>query len=159
MFWQPDSSKEMVADNTERSKNYRKSTYYTLNDINISKLKTLSEIIILSRQTQGLFNTLREFGETLDDVVVHLYPKKYTLDKLDISDLEKLENSFKELLSTKANISEMLNQLLLDYQNDENSIKTDNTKLESHVTTLYNQILEKSKGAKKLKSDIFQYIT
>ncbi|WP_267501054.1 hypothetical protein [Borreliella garinii] len=41
MFWKPDSSKETVSDNTERSKNYRKSTYYTLNDINISKLKTL----------------------------------------------------------------------------------------------------------------------
>ncbi|WP_234925441.1 virulence associated lipoprotein [Borreliella valaisiana] len=62
--------------------------------------------------------------------------KKDTLDKLEISNLEKLKNSFKELLSTKATISETLNKLLLDYQNDENSIKTDSTKLESHVTTL-----------------------
>nr|WP_235633197.1 hypothetical protein [Borreliella mayonii] len=40
----------------------------------------------------------------------------------------------------------MLNQLLLDYQDDKDSIiKTDVTKLESHVTTLQNQILEKIK--------------
>ncbi|ACN52793.1 virulence associated lipoprotein [Borreliella valaisiana] len=146
---------EKIADNSERSKRYRKRIYATLNDIDISELKTLSEIIMLSGQTQGLFNTLSTFGETLDDVIVHLYPKKDTLDKLKISDLEKLKNSFKELLSIKAIISETLNKLLLDYQNDENSIKTDNTKLESHVTTLYNQILEKNKETKKLKSDIF----
>ncbi len=99
---------------------------------------------MLSRQTQGLFNTLRGFGGTLS--LARMWAstyilKKDTLDKLEISNLEKLKNSFKELLSTKATISETLNKLLLDYQNDENSIKTDSTKLESHVTTHYNQIL------------------
>ncbi|WP_301409519.1 virulence associated lipoprotein [Borreliella tanukii] len=152
LFWQ--GSSETAAANTERSKNYRKLTYCALNDIDISKLKKLSEIIMLSNQTQGLFNTLRGFGSILDEVIVSLYPKKDTLDKLEISDLENLKNSFEKLLSIKASISEMLNQLLLYYQNNENIIKKDNTKLEFHANTLFKQLLEKREEAEKLKNDI-----
>ncbi|WKC81190.1 virulence associated lipoprotein (plasmid) [Borreliella tanukii] len=151
----PSPGGEKVADNTERSNRYRKRTYATLNDIDISELKTLTEIIMLSGQTQGLFNTLSAFGGTLDDVIVHLYTKKDALDKLEILNLENLKNSFEEFLSIKTIVSKILNQLLLDYQNNENSIKKDQAKLESHVATLYNQILEKSEGVEKLKNDIF----
>ncbi len=39
----------------------------------------------------------------------------------------------------------MLNQLLLDYKNDTNSIQTDTAKLEPHIISFSNQILEKQK--------------
>ncbi|WLN25748.1 complement regulator-acquiring protein [Borreliella valaisiana] len=153
LFW-IDSPKESAADNTARSKNYRKLTYCALNDIDINKLKEISEIIILSKQHGGLLNAIRDFGSILDEMIFCLYPKKDTLDKLEISDLEKLKNSFEKLLSIKTIFSEDINQILLDYQNNENLIKTDTTKLKSHATTLLNQILEKIKEARELRSEI-----
>lgn len=87
-------------------------------------------------------------------MILFLYPKKDALDKLEISNLEKLKNSFEKLLSMKSIVSDMLNQLLLDYQDDKNFIKTDTTKLESHTTTLQNQILEKNKEGTELVEDI-----
>ncbi|ABH02503.1 putative lipoprotein, Borrelia protein family PFam60 (plasmid) [Borreliella afzelii PKo] len=87
-------------------------------------------------------------------MILFLYPKKDALDKLEISNLEKLKNSFEKLLFMKSIVSDMLNQLLLDYQDDKNFIKTDTTKLESHTTTLQNQILEKNKEGTELGGDI-----
>ncbi|ACN93346.1 borrelia burgdorferi virulent strain associated lipoprotein (plasmid) [Borreliella finlandensis] len=87
-------------------------------------------------------------------MILFLYPKKDALDKLEISNLEKLKNSFEKLLFMKSIVSDMLNQLLLDYQDDKNFIKTDTTKLESHTTTLQNQILEKNKEETELGEDI-----
>ncbi|MBB5141687.1 hypothetical protein HNP63_001108 [Borreliella afzelii] len=87
-------------------------------------------------------------------MILFLYPKKDALDKLEISNLEKLKNSFEKLLSIKSIVSDMLNQLLLDYRDDKNFIKTDTTKLESHTTTLQNQILEKNKEETELVEDI-----
>ncbi|WP_327786620.1 CRASP family complement regulator-acquiring lipoprotein [Borreliella turdi] len=43
---------------------------------------------------------------------------------------------------------------LLDYQNNENSIKTDNTKSGSYVVALSNQIQEKYNEVERLKSDV-----
>ncbi len=146
---------EKIADNTERSIRYRKRTYGALNDIDTDKLKEFSKIIMLSGQTQGLFNTLNFFGTALDDMIVCLYPKKDILDKLEISDLQKLKNLLEKLLSTKADVSKMLNQLLLDYQNNENSIQKDTNKLKSYVITLCNQTEEKQKEAENLKNEIF----
>ncbi len=54
----------------------------------------------------------------------------------------------------KSIVSDMLNQLLLDYQDDKDSIKTDIAKLESHLTELYKQIEKKSSQATKLKNNI-----
>ncbi|MCD2401601.1 hypothetical protein LRB67_04920 [Borreliella bissettiae] len=71
------------------------------------------------------------------------------LDKLDISTLEKLREAFKKILSTMKITSETLNQLLLDYQNDKNLMKTYVTKLESYASTLLNQIEEKAKEVKE----------
>ncbi|WP_373589132.1 CRASP family complement regulator-acquiring lipoprotein, partial [Borreliella afzelii] len=91
LFWQ-DSSGESVTADTKRSKDYRKQTYATLNNININELKTFSEIVVLAKQTHILINIVRSFGAALDDVIVCLYPKKDILDKLEISDLQKLKN-------------------------------------------------------------------
>ncbi|APS99317.1 hypothetical protein Bmayo_04710 (plasmid) [Borreliella mayonii] len=146
---------EKIADNTERSKRYRQCIYGILNAIDTNKLKELSKVIMLSEQTQGLFNIFNGLGSTIDEVIVYLYFKKDTLDKLETLELENLKNSFEKLLSTKTIISEMLNQLLLDYQNDKNLIKTNVTKLKFHVIELYKQIVKKSEEAEKLKSDIF----
>uniref|UniRef100_UPI003AF66EBD virulence associated lipoprotein n=2 Tax=Borreliella afzelii TaxID=29518 RepID=UPI003AF66EBD len=148
-------SGESVTADTKRSKDYRKQTYATLNNININELKTFSEIVVLAKQTHILINIVRSFGAALDDVIVCLYPKKDILDKLEISDLQKLKNLLEKLLSTKADVSKMLNQLLLDYQNDTNSIQTDTAKLEPRVTTFSKQMLEKQKEAENIRNEIF----
>ncbi|WPM06346.1 virulence associated lipoprotein (plasmid) [Borreliella sinica] len=154
LFWQ-ESGKESVSDNTERSKRYRQYTYAALNDIDTNALKKLSAIIILSGQADSLLNIFKRFGNTLDDVTVYLSSKKDTLEKLDILDLEKLKNSLEKLLSIKTIISNILNKLLLDYQNNENLIKTEIANFKSYINILSNQILEKSEEAKILKTDIF----
>ncbi len=153
LFWQ-DSSGESVTADTKRSKDYRKQTYATLNDININELKTFSKIVVSAKQTQILINIVRSFGAALDDVIVYLYPKKDNLDKLEIADLQKLKNSFEKLLSIKEGVSKMLNQLLLDYKNDTNSIQTDTAKLEPHIISFSNQMLEKQKEAEAIRTEI-----
>ncbi|WP_029346989.1 virulence associated lipoprotein [Borreliella garinii] len=145
---------EKISDNTERSIRYRTRTYGALNDIDTDKLKEFTRIIMLSKQTQDLFNTLSAFGGNIDDVIVYLYPKKDNLDKLEISDLEKLKDLFKKLLSTKEIVSKISKQLLLDYQDDTNSIKTDTTKLELHGKEIVKQIVEQKQEAEKLRNDI-----
>ncbi|WP_418457393.1 virulence associated lipoprotein [Borreliella andersonii] len=148
------ASYETVADNTERSKNYRKFTYATLNPINTNKLSNLSKILIQSKQKTLLFDTFCSFGSTFDTVINHLYPKKDTLDTLSVSDLKRLKNSFEKLLSIKTDISKILEQLLLDYKDYINSAKTNIAKLESHLTELYKQITKKSFQATELKNNI-----
>ncbi|MCD2332739.1 virulence associated lipoprotein [Borreliella americana] len=125
-----------------------------LNAININEFKTFSEIVKLSSQKKDLLNTLYIFGNFLDYAIVSLYSKKDALDKLNTSNLETLKNSFEELLSTKTIVAEMFKQLLLDYQNDTNHIKTNLIKLESHINTLFNQIIETKEKAQKLKNII-----
>lgn len=66
---------------------------------------------------------------------------------------------FEKLLSIKTIVSKMSKHLLLDYQNNENSIKTDNTKLGSYVVALSNQIKEKYNEAERLKSEIILIYT
>ncbi|WNY66327.1 CRASP family complement regulator-acquiring lipoprotein (plasmid) [Borreliella andersonii] len=53
-----------------------------------------------------------------------------------------------KFLSIKTTVSEMMHQLLLDYQNNINSIKTDENKLKSHVNTLSDQIIKHRKRQK-----------
>ncbi|WKC89474.2 CRASP family complement regulator-acquiring lipoprotein (plasmid) [Borreliella finlandensis] len=137
---------EKVAADTERAKRYRKNTYSILNTINDNQLKKFSGIVMLSGQMQGMFNTLKAIEHTLANLIVHLYSKD-NLEKLEISNLKKLKNLFEKLISTTktTTVSKMMHQLLLDYQNDENNIRTDENKLKSHTDTLYNQIVEKRK--------------
>ncbi|MBB6031920.1 hypothetical protein HNR35_000923 [Borreliella spielmanii] len=145
-----------AADNIERAKDYRKRTYAVLNDIDTNEFKKFSEIIILSKQTEGIFNSFNSFGATIEDTFVFLlYPnKKDNLDKLEISDLEKLKNSIEKFLSIKTIISKTLTQFLLDYENNNNHIKTDSSKLKSYLATIANQIEEQNKEALKLKNDM-----
>ncbi|ACN93374.1 virulent strain associated lipoprotein (plasmid) [Borreliella finlandensis] len=101
---------------------------------------------MLSGQMQGMFNTLEAIGYTLANLLIPLYSKKDNLEKLEISNLKKLKNSFEKLVSTTTTVSKMRHQLLLDYQNDKNHIRIDENKLKSHEDTLYNhQIGEKRK--------------
>nr|AAU85949.1 hypothetical protein BGP099 [Borreliella bavariensis PBi] len=153
MAWST-SPNEDIADNTERSKRYRKYIYCTLNAIDTNKLKELSEIILLSGQTDNLLKIFKELGSAIDDVIASLYSKKDTLNELEILDLKNLKNLFEKLLSTKTVVSEILNQLLLDYKDDKDFIKTNNTKLKSHVYALLKQIIKKSEETEKLKSNI-----
>ncbi|WP_325064387.1 virulence associated lipoprotein [Borreliella bavariensis] len=153
LYWST-SPNEDISDNTERSKRYRKYIYCTLNAIDTNKLKELSEIILLSGQTENLLEIFKELGNAIEDVIVSLYSKKDTLNELEILDLENIKNSFEKLLSTRTVVSEMINQLLLDYKDDKDSIKTNNTKLKFHVHTLLKQIIKKSEEKEKLKSDI-----
>ncbi|WKC84883.1 virulence associated lipoprotein [Borreliella lusitaniae] len=159
-WWGKDGSSkgENIAANTERSKNYRKKIYSALSDIDTNQLKKVSEIVMLSKQTQGLFNTLSAFGNTLDQVIIDLYSKKDYLNKLEISNIEKLKNSFEKILSIKKDVSGELNQLLLDYENDTNNIKTNAAELKSYVIKLHNQILEKKEKENELKNEIFSLI-
>ncbi|ABH02201.1 putative lipoprotein, Borrelia protein family PFam60 (plasmid) [Borreliella afzelii PKo] len=159
LVWVGNLSSEKIADNSDKSKRYRKYIYATLNAIDTNKLKEFSEIIILSGQTQSLFSIFNEFGSAIDDVIVYLYSKKDTINKLDTLDLEKLKNSFEKLLSTKTIVSEMLNQLLLDYQNNKNLIKTNFTKLKSYVIELYKQLVKKREESENLKNDIISIYT
>ncbi|WP_327785839.1 CRASP family complement regulator-acquiring lipoprotein [Borreliella garinii] len=81
-------------------------------------------------------------------MIVSLYSKKDTLNKLEILELENLKNSFEKLLSIRTVVSEMINQLLLDYKSNKNSIKTNNIELEFHVYARLKQIIKKVKKKK-----------
>ncbi|WP_424632687.1 virulence associated lipoprotein [Borreliella lusitaniae] len=144
---------ENISSNTERSKRFRRHTYTVLSTINTDELKELSNILKGVKELH-IFNHFSTLGGVLDIVTDHLYPKKDALDKLDTSDLEKLKNNLEKILSTITTVSEMIKKLTLDYKNNENPIKTDNTELESHINTLYNQIQEKAIEAEKLRDEI-----
>ncbi|WP_327786031.1 CRASP family complement regulator-acquiring lipoprotein [Borreliella valaisiana] len=47
-----------------------------------------------------------------------------------------------------------IKQILLDYQKNKKSIKTDDSKLNSYFDTLSNQLNEKNKGVKNLRTTI-----
>ncbi|WNY60632.1 virulence associated lipoprotein (plasmid) [Borreliella bissettiae] len=156
--WSSSPGEKVTAD-TERAKRYRKNIYSILNTIDDNQLKKFSEIVMLSGQIQGIFNTIEAIEYTLSSLIVpSLYPKKGNLEKLEISNLKKLKDSFEKVLSIKTTVSKMMHQLLLDYQNDTNQIKTDENKLKSHTDTLCNQISEKKNEAEKLNDDIFPII-
>ncbi|WP_215537634.1 virulence associated lipoprotein [Borreliella bavariensis] len=152
-----EDTEETAAGNIEKAKIYRQRTYAVLNDIDTNEFKKFSEIIMLSEQTEGLFNSFNSFGATIEDTFIFLIDpnKKDNLEKLEISDLYRLKNSIEKFLSIKTMISKMLTQLLLDYKNNNNPIQTDNSKLNSYLATISNQIEEQNAEAIKLKNDIF----
>ncbi|WKC98571.1 virulence associated lipoprotein [Borreliella burgdorferi] len=45
-----------------------------------------------------------------------------------------------KFLSTKTTVLEMMQQLLLDYQNNINNIQTDENALKSHIEDICNQV-------------------
>ncbi|WP_417903345.1 CRASP family complement regulator-acquiring lipoprotein (plasmid) [Borreliella andersonii] len=148
-----------VSENKPEPKKFRENTYSTLSAIDDNKLKDLSEIIRKSGQIQGLFNIFNRFGINFNEPLNHVYSKKDTLKELEISDLEKLKNSFEKLLSLKATFTKMLNQLLLDYENDKDHIRTDTNKLKSYGTEFFNQLDEKESESYAPKNQIFSIVT
>ncbi|WP_417903348.1 complement regulator-acquiring protein [Borreliella andersonii] len=150
---------KQVSENEPEPKKIRENIYFTLSAIDDNKLKDLSKIIREAEQTQGLFNIFLRFGRNFKELLNHVYSKKDTLKELEISDLEKLKNSFEKLLSLKATFTEMLNQLLLDYENDKDHIQTDTNKLKPYVTEFFHQLRKKESELHAPKNQIFSIVT
>ncbi|WP_215537606.1 virulence associated lipoprotein [Borreliella bavariensis] len=144
----------ILSDNSKKARKYRRNVYTILSTIDTKDLKEFSNILQLVGRIPNIFNHLYAFGDIFDTVADHLYPKKDTLDELDISDLEKLKQSLEKVLFIIKIASEESKQLLLDYQSDKNSIKTDVAKLTSHIDILSNQMEEKVTEAENLQEDI-----
>ncbi|WP_417903342.1 virulence associated lipoprotein [Borreliella andersonii] len=151
--WNWGKGTEKMSDNTERSIKFRRHTYTILSVLDIDELKEFSNIILLAKEEHilGVFSML---GEVLDIAIDHLHPKKGKLNKLDTSDLNTLKISFDKILSIVESISGMSQQLLLDYKNNKNIIKTDINELKSHVNKLKNQFREQAIEARNLQKFI-----
>ncbi len=80
--------------------------------------------------------------------------KKDALNKANTLDLEKIKNSLKQLFSIRKFFSTSIKQILLDYQKNTNSIKTEDSKLEEYLGTILNQFNEKNKEVGNLKNTI-----
>ncbi|WP_316258737.1 virulence associated lipoprotein [Borreliella andersonii] len=155
IFWSGSKETNIKAsDDNQISKKYRKNIYSTL-AIDDNKLKDFSKMLTTSSQILGVFSVLNNLGDIFEEVIVSLYSKKETLKKLGIPNLDKLKNLFEKLLSIKTTVSETMRQLLLDYQNNKNSINTDINKLNSHAKTIYNQMKVKKEKAYELQREIF----
>ncbi len=149
--WGPNTEK--ISSNTDRSIKYRRHIYTILSSIDTKEFKEFTNILKLTI-ILDMYNLFNDLGRSLDIATNYLYSKKETLDKLDTSDLEKLKNSFEKILSIIQNVSEMSKQLLLDYKNATNLIKTDINKLESYVNTLHNQFKEQTTEVETLQQVI-----
>ncbi|WKC84884.1 virulence associated lipoprotein [Borreliella lusitaniae] len=150
-----DEKGEKVAEDSERSNRYRKNVYSALYTIDTNQLKTVSEIIMSAEKEQDLFNTISLHQGKINDTIVDLYSKKDTLNKLEISDIEKLKNLFEKILFIKKDVSDSFNQLLLDYKNDKNNIiQTNSDELKSYLTKLHKKLIEKETETDKLKEEI-----
>ncbi len=90
----------------------------------------------------------------MEKTIKHLLPEKDALDKTKISDLQKIKNSLKQLFSIRNFFAKTIKQILLDYQKNKKSIKTDDSKLNSYFDTLSNQLNEKNKEVKNLITTI-----
>ncbi|MBB6208450.1 virulence associated lipoprotein [Borreliella lanei] len=144
---------EDISDNTERSIRFRRHTYTLLSTLDIDELKEFSDIMQKGKASK-IFNSFSTLGGVLDIVSDHLYTKKDNLDKLNISDLEQLKNSFKKILSIIKSVSEMSKQIILDYENNKDLIQTDVNELKSYLNKLYNEFQEKAKEAERLEKFI-----
>ncbi|WP_418909386.1 virulence associated lipoprotein (plasmid) [Borreliella sinica] len=142
MGWS-DPGGEFLSSNTNRSIRYRGRVYTISSLIDDNELKEFSNIITIGDISGLMLATFNDLGGAIDNSIDFLCSKKDALDKLDISDIEKLKKSFDTILSIVKFVSETSKQILLDYQNDKNLIKTDTSKLRSHLYKLYDQIKEK----------------
>ncbi|EEF82009.1 CRASP family complement regulator-acquiring lipoprotein [Borreliella valaisiana] len=133
---------------------YRRHTYTLLSLIDDNELKEFSNIIRITNKTNSVLSSFSDLGGVLDVVTDRLYPKKSNLDKLNTSDLEKIKESFEKILSIIKSVSETSKQILLDYQNNKNLIKTDVEKLKSYLDILCNQMRKKAMEAEKLQKII-----
>ncbi len=101
-----------------------------------------------------VLNTIAILELDMEKTIKHLFLKKDALDKAKISDLKKIKNSLKQLFSIRKFFAKTIKQILLDYQKNRKSIKTDNSKLNSYFDTLSNQLNEKNKEVKNLRTTI-----
>ncbi|WP_418885145.1 virulence associated lipoprotein [Borreliella carolinensis] len=146
---------EDISDNTERSIKFRRHAYIILSALDIDELKEFSDIVTNKSVPVGdIFSSFGVLGDIIDTVSDHLHSKKDKLNKLDISDLKTLKNSFDKILSTVESVSVMSKQLVLDYENNKNFIKTNTNELESYLMKLNNQFKEKADEAEKLQKFI-----
>ncbi|WP_418885143.1 virulence associated lipoprotein [Borreliella carolinensis] len=148
--WSWGKGTEKISDNTERSVRFRRHTYTILSTLDIDELKEFSNIILLATE-EIIFGSFSILGGVLDTVSNHLYHKKDNLNKLDISDLKTLKNSLDKILSIIESVSRMSKQLVLDYENNKDFIKTNTNKLESHVYKLKNEFKQQAVEARNLK--------
>uniref|UniRef100_UPI00124459F7 CRASP family complement regulator-acquiring lipoprotein n=1 Tax=Borreliella turdi TaxID=57863 RepID=UPI00124459F7 len=144
---------EWISSDSRRSRNFRKHVYAALIDMDSNDWGVFTEILLISGNGV-ILNNLNGYGGSLDPSIVHLYSKKDTLDKLDISDLEKLKNYFEELWSIKKDLSKIFIQILLAYKDNNNLIKTDNSKLRSYATPLFEQVKAKTRRTEVLVGKI-----
>ncbi|APS99292.1 blasticidin-S acetyltransferase (plasmid) [Borreliella mayonii] len=142
---------EDVSGNSARSIKFRRHTYTLLSTLDIHELKEFSDI--MQKGKLEIFLSFSHLGHSLDKASDHLYSKKDNLDKLNISDLEQLKNSFKKILSIIKSVSEMSKQIILDYKNN-NLIQTDVNELKSYLNKLNNEFKEKAVEAERLQKFI-----
>ncbi|WP_418905863.1 virulence associated lipoprotein [Borreliella carolinensis] len=158
LYWKASNGNKMRAsEDLDVSKRFRKRIYSALNAIDDNELKNFSKMMRESKQLLLIFDKLKFLGITIEDTIHSLYSKKNNLEKLGIPNLKKVKNLFEQFLYTTQIASKMAYQLLLDYQNDEN-IKTDINKLESHVQTICEQMDEKIKEAYYMETEISSII-
>ncbi|WP_418909393.1 virulence associated lipoprotein (plasmid) [Borreliella sinica] len=151
---------ESMSSNTDRSIKYRRRVYITLSLIDDKELKKISDILRLAGQTLELelFRVFVAIGYLLEEVTNPLYSKKDVLYKLSISDLDKLKKLFNTILSTIKFVSEKTKQILLDYQDDKNLIKTDVTKLKSYLDAFCKQMREETVEAENLLKEVISLV-
>ncbi|QFI15014.1 virulence associated lipoprotein (plasmid) [Borrelia sp. CA_690] len=101
-----------------------------------------------------VLNSIAILELNIEQVINHLGSKKETLDKTKTLDLEKIKNSLEQLFSIRNFFSTIIKKVLLDHQNNENSIKPDDSKSETYFDTIYNQFNEKNKETVNLKKTI-----
>ncbi|WP_421136287.1 CRASP family complement regulator-acquiring lipoprotein (plasmid) [Borreliella yangtzensis] len=101
-----------------------------------------------------VLNTIAILELEVEKTINHLFLKKDTLDKAKTLDLKKIKNSLEQLFSIRDFFSKTVKQILLDYQKNKNSIKTDDSQLNSYFDTLLNQLNEKNKEVNNLKTTI-----
>ncbi|MBB6208460.1 virulence associated lipoprotein [Borreliella lanei] len=101
-----------------------------------------------------VLNSIAILELNIEQVINHLDLKKETLDKANTSDLENIKNSLEKLFSIRNFFSTIIKRILLDHQNNENSIKLDDSKSETYFNTIYNQFNEKNKKVRNLKKTI-----
>uniref|UniRef100_UPI003B216C11 CRASP family complement regulator-acquiring lipoprotein n=1 Tax=Borreliella californiensis TaxID=373543 RepID=UPI003B216C11 len=101
-----------------------------------------------------VLNNIAILELNLEQTINHLDSKKDALDKANTLDLEKIKNSFEQLLSIREFFSKSIKKILLDYQKNENSIQIEDSKLEEHLGITLNQFNEKNKEVKNLKKTI-----
>ncbi|WP_418885150.1 virulence associated lipoprotein [Borreliella carolinensis] len=101
-----------------------------------------------------VLNSIAILELNLEQTINHLDSKKDTLDKANTVDLEKIKNSLEQLFSIRNFFSKIIKKTLLDYQNNTDSIKTDDSKSESYFNTIFNRFNEKIKEVRNMKKTI-----